>query len=371
MNIPLEIEELRKRIDQVDLELLKLLKERAKLASEILEVKKKLGLPFKDAKREKEILEKVKAKAVELSLDPALTEDIFKRVIGLSTSFYRDISIAYLGPKGSFTEIAAMKFLNEANVRYIPKPTIREVFRSVESGDVDMGVVPIENSIEGSVNITLDLLLDTPLKIYGEVELRVDHCLLASPGSTMEDIRVIFSHPQAIAQCRAFLETVIPHAEIVEVNSTSKAAEIVRNLRGAAAIASERTASIYGLEVLAKSIQDYHDNYTRFIVLSLNEHPPTGFDKTSLIFSVPNKPGALYNALEPFALKNVNLTKIESRPTRGKPWDYVFYMDMEGHKLDSNVKEAINELEARASFLKVLGSYPMARRGVLNCLERS
>jgi len=363
VNISLEIEELRKRIDKVDLELLKLLKERTKLVSEILEVKKKLGLPFKDVKREKEILERVKAKAVELSLDPALTEDIFKRIIGLSMSFYRDISIAYLGPKGSFTEIAAMKFLNGANVRYIPKPTIREVFRSVESGDVDMGVVPIENSIEGSVNITLDLLLDTPLKIYGEVELRVDHCLLVSPGSTIEDIRVIFSHPQAIAQCRAFLETVIPHAEIVEVNSTSKAAEIVRNLRGAAAIASEHTASIYGLEVLAKSIQDYHDNYTRFIVLSLNEHPPTGFDKTSLIFSVPNKPGALYNALEPFALKNVNLTKIESRPTRGKPWDYVFYMDMEGHKLDGNVKEAISELEARASFLKVLGSYPIARRG--------
>ncbi|MEM2849201.1 MAG: prephenate dehydratase domain-containing protein, partial [Candidatus Bathyarchaeia archaeon] len=258
----MEIEELRKRIDQVDSEMLKLLKERSELASKILEAKKKLGLPFKDVKREMEILETVRTKAVDLALDPTLTEEIFKRIIGLSTSSYRDISIAYLGPKGSFTEIAARKFLNEANLQYLSKLTIREVFRSVEAGDVDMGVVPVENSIEGSVNVTLDLLLDTPLKIYGEVELRIDHCLLAGSGSTVEDIRVVFSHPQAIAQCRAFLETVIPQAEIVEVNSTSKAAEIVRNLRGAAAIASEYTASIYGLEVLAKSIQDYHDNYT-------------------------------------------------------------------------------------------------------------
>lgn len=362
VEISLEIEELRKRVDQVDAELLKLLKERSELASKILEAKKKMGLPFKDVKREMEILESVRAKAIDLALDPTLTEEIFKRIIGLSTSSHRDISIAYLGPKGSFTEMAARRFLNEANVQYVAKPTIREVFRSVEAGDVDIGVVPVENSIEGSVNVTLDLLLDTPLKIYGEVELRIDHCLLAGPGSTVEDIRVVFSHPQAIAQCRAFLETVIPQAEIVEVNSTSKAAEIVRNLRGAAAIASDYTASIYGLEVLAKSIQDYHDNYTRFLVLSLKEHQPTGSDKTSLIFSVPNKPGALYKALEPFASKNVNLSKIESRPTRGKPWDYVFYMDMEGHRFNSNVSEAIDELEARASFLKVLGSYPMARR---------
>jgi len=358
----LEIEELRKRIDQVDFELLKLLKERSELVKRILETKKKLSLPFKDAKREREILETVRTKAINLELDPILTEEIFKRIIGLSTSSYRDISIAYLGPKGSFTELAARKFMNEANVQYVAKPTIREVFRSVEAGEVDMGIVPIENSIEGSVNTTLDILLDTPLKIYGEVELRIDHCLLAGAGSTIEDIRVVFSHPQAIAQCRSFLETVVPQAEVVEVNSTSRAAEIVKNLRGAAAIASEYTASIYGLDILARSIQDYHDNYTRFIILSLKEHPPTGFDKTSLIFSVPNKPGALYKALEPFALKGVNLTKIESRPTRGKPWDYVFYMDMEGHRNDTHVREAISELEVRASFLKVLGSYPMARR---------
>lgn len=358
----MEIEELRKRIDQVDLELIKLLKERSELVNRILEVKKRLGLPLKDVKREKEVLENIKTKAIEFALDPVLIEEVFRKIIGLSMSSYRDISVAYLGPKGSFTEMAARKFLNGANVQYVAKPTIREVFRSVEAGDVDMGVVPIENSIEGPVNATLDLLLDTSLKIYGEVELRVDHCLLAGLGSTIEDIKVVFSHPQAIAQCRTFLETVIPQAEIVEVNSTSKAAEIVRNLRGAAAIASEYTASVYGLQVLARSIQDYHNNYTRFLVLSLKEHPPTGLDKTSLIFSVPNKPGSLYKALEPFALKNVNLTKIESRPTRGKPWDYVFYMDMEGHRFDPNVREAISELESRASFLKVLGSYPMARR---------
>lgn len=358
-----DIKKLREEIDRLDSEILKLLKKRVEVAKEILKVKKELGMPLRDITRERVILERVRVAADELGLNRSILETVFKNIIGLCLSAQRVLRVAYLGPRGSFTEEAARKFFHEADMEYVPKPSIPEVFRGVVAREADMGVVPVENSLEGSVNLTLDLLFDTPLKVYGEVELRVEHCLLANPGSRVEDIRVVFSHPQAFAQCRRFIETMLPHAEVVEVQSTSKAAELVKGLRGAAAIASEFTANVYGLEILAKSIQDYHDNYTRFFVLSFEDHPPTGMDKTSLIFSVPDKPGALYKALEPFATRGINLTKIESRPTRGKPWEYVFYMDMEGHRFDDKVKEAIEELKTSASFVKVLGSYPMARRG--------
>ncbi|MCD6444171.1 prephenate dehydratase [Candidatus Bathyarchaeota archaeon] len=358
----MDIKELRKQIDRIDSEVLRLLKERVEIAKEILKVKRELGMPLRDIGRERRILERIRDEADRLGLNKTIVETIFKEIIGLCLSTQRRIRVAYLGPRGSFTEEAAKRFFHGAEMEYIPKPSIPEVFRGVVAGEADMGVVPVENSLEGSVNLTLDLLFDTPLKVCGEIELKVEHCLLANPGSRVEDIRVIFSHPQAIAQCRRFIETMLPQVEVVEVQSTSKAAEVVKGLRGAAAIASEFTADIYGLEVLAKSIQDYHDNYTRFFVLSLEDHPPTGKDKTSLIFSVPDKPGALYEALKPFAARGINLTKIESRPTRGKPWEYVFYMDMEGHRFDDEIKEAVEELKAIASFVKVLGSYPMARK---------
>ncbi|MEM2816752.1 MAG: prephenate dehydratase, partial [Candidatus Bathyarchaeia archaeon] len=243
------------------------------------------------------------------------------------------------------------------NVDIKPCVHLSDVFRSVEIGDVDSGVVPVENSLEGSVNQTYDLFLVHDLKVGGEVIVKIAHCLIAHPGTRLEDIKAVYSHPQALAQCRNFLEKL--NLKVIPTFDTAGSVKMIRDegLKDAAAIASERAAKIYNMEVLATDIGDSPNNYTRFFVLSKTDAPYTGRDKTSIIFSIKSYPGSLYNILGEFALRDINLTKIESRPTKKTPWEYNFYLDFEGHRTEERCRQALEAIRNKTTFLKVLGSY--------------
>lgn len=267
---------------------------------------------------------------------------------------------AFQGERGAFAEEALLLYFGDS-VEAVPMRTLGEVFSAVESGEVDYGVVPVENSLAGSVGETYDLLLSHDLRVHGEVVLRVEHHLLSVEGASLGGIREVWSHPQAIEQCRNFLSSL--GADVVPMSNTAAAAKRLAELRdpSVAVIASRRAASIYGLSILASNIEDDPSNYTRFFVLSREPREPTGDDKTSIIFSARHEPGSLYRCLEPFASRGINLTKIESRPIRSRPWEYYFYLDMEGHARDPRISGALEELSRRATFLKVLGSYPRWR----------
>ncbi len=267
--------------------------------------------------------------------------------------------VAYLGPEGTFCEQAAKKHFPQATL--IPYPSVTDIFTAVENGEVSHGVVPVENSTEGSVHATLDCLLESDVVVCGEVELRVTHNLIARPGVRLGAIRLILSHPQALAQCRRFIEKTFPSVELKETSSTARAVELLNNMDdNAAAIGTEVAAERSGMVILARSIEDEPNNFTRFFVLCKRDAEPTGKDKTSLIFSAKHVPGSLYKVLEVFAIRDINLTKIESRPEKGKPWNYLFYLDFEGHRADAKSREALDEMRERCDFVKVLGSYPKA-----------
>ena len=268
--------------------------------------------------------------------------------------------VAYLGPDGTFSEQAAKKYFSSSEVGYLPLSSIEEVFKAVKNGKALYGVVPVENSLEGSVNETLDLLLDSKLMAYGEVELRIEHCLIVKPHTRLEDVKLVLSKNQALAQCRQFLVRNLPKAEIKEVNSTAKAVEMLRNMKNVAAIGTENAAEHCGMTVLVKGIEDNPNNFTRFFILSKEDSPPTRRDKTSIIFSAKNIPGSLYNILGAFAIREINLTKVESRPVRGRTWEYIFYLDFEGHRNDTRSRDALKEIEEKCIFIKILGSYPKA-----------
>ena len=270
------------------------------------------------------------------------------------------VKVAYLGPRGTFTEQAAISYFNK-NVELIPCRDLPEVFMTVSTGSSEFGVVPVENSIEGSVNIALDLLLESDLKISGEVELRIEHNLIARAPIDLSKIKAVASHPQALAQCRNFLRQNLPKAELIEVGSTAAAVKAIGENDYIAAIGTELAAKIYGMKVIVRNIEDSPNNFTRFLVLGHMDAPPTGKDKTSIIFSVVHAPGSLYEALGVFARRRINLTKIESRPTRKKPWEYIFYCDFEGHRTERLIKEALEELREKTILLKILGSYQRAR----------
>lgn len=268
--------------------------------------------------------------------------------------------IAFQGERGAYSEEAAIKFFgNEINV--IACKTMAEVFTKVENNEVDYGIVPIENSIEGSVNETYDLLVDTKLKIVGELNLRIIHCLIAHPNVDIRDIKVVYSHPQALAQCKKFLNGL--SCDVIPTYDTAGSVKMIKEkgLINAAAIASERSSEIYGMSILKKGIEDSPDNYTRFLILSHKDSPFTGNDKTSIIFSTKHIPGALYNALREFAIRGINLTMIFSRPTKKTPWEYNFFVDFEGHLSEERVKECLEGLKEQTLFIKVLGSYPKAK----------
>lgn len=265
--------------------------------------------------------------------------------------------VAFQGEKGAYSEEAATLFFGSSS-NSKPYRSLSEVFGAVEEELVDAGIVPIENSLEGSVNQTYDLLLSSELKVSGEVVLRVTHCLIANKKMSLESVKTVYSHPQALAQCRNFLDNL--KCEVTPTYDTAGSVKLIKEkkLMDSCAIASERAAKIYKMAILARGIEDDKNNYTRFFVLSRKDSPYTGKDKTSIIFSTKNTPGALYSALKEFAVRRINLTKIESRPTRMTPWEYNFYLDFEGHRSEEKCKKAVEGLEKKSLFVKILGSYP-------------
>jgi chorismate mutase/prephenate dehydratase len=272
----------------------------------------------------------------------------------------KKVKVAYQGEPGAYSESALFAYFGPS-AQPVPCRNFSDVFRSVESGETDYGIVPIENSIEGSVNPVYDLFLKYDPKVCGEIILKITHCLIANPGTRLEDIKVIYSHPQALAQCRAFLESL--KCELISTYDTAGSVKMIKEqgLLSSGAIAGERAAEIYGMSILARDIADNPNNYTRFFILSRNDAPPSGNDKTSVIFSTRHVPGALYQALGEFAKRNINLTKIESRPTKRRPWEYNFYLDFEGHRSEKKCAEALEGLRRKAVFVKILGSYPKAQ----------
>ncbi len=269
------------------------------------------------------------------------------------------VRVSFQGEHGAYSEQAANVYFGEF-ARTQPCGSIKQVFQTAQNGSVDFGVVPAENSLEGTVNQTYDLLLQSPLKISGEIKIRINHCLLALPGTKLSDIARVYSHPQALAQCQTFLESL--HVAVEPAYDTAGSAKRIRkeSIRNAAAIASERAASLYGLEILRRDIEDDPENYTRFFVVGKTDAQPTGKDKTSIVFGTKHTPGSLHKALNELAARGINLTKIESRPIRGTPWAYHFFVDFEGHRTEKVCSEALMALESSTTFVKVLGSYPRA-----------
>ena len=356
-----KIEDLRKEIDKIDEEILNLLNKRAELAKEIGDIKKKEGREIHVPERERKIFERLSKINKEKHGEVFPTEAIFhiyREIISACLSLEKPLKVVYLGPKATFTHQAALEYFG-FSAQYISCSTIRDVFLEVESGRADYGIVPVENTIEGIVNYTLDMFLESELLISGEVILPINLHLL-STEENLKDIKKIYSHRHAIGQSRNWIEKNAPHVQIVEVDSTAKACEIALEESGVGAIASEVASYTYHLNILARNIQDGGSNYTRFLVISKRDVKPTGNDKTSLLFAVRDEVGALYKALESFYKYGINLTKIESRPSKRKIWDYVFFVDLEGHREEEAVKKAIEELKKRSQMIKILGSYPKA-----------
>ncbi len=269
------------------------------------------------------------------------------------------MKVAFQGERGAYSESAVYKFFG-ASVDVKACRDLTEAFESVDKQETKHGVIPVENSLEGSINQTYDLFLKHDLKVCGEVIIRVSHCLIANEETKIEQVKIVYSHPQALAQCRNFLER--SGWELIPTYDTAGSAKMLKekNLKDAAAIASERAAEIYGLKILAREIEDNPNNYTRFFVLSKEDSPKTGNDKTSIIFAAAHKPGTLYQALGEFAKRGISLTKIESRPTKQTPWEYNFYLDFEGHRSEPRCVEALEALKGYSAFIKILGSYPKA-----------
>ncbi len=350
---------LRKKIDSIDRDLLKLLVKRMEISKEIGKAKKTRGVSAYQPEREEEIIAKMTASDRKSALSDIALRRIYAEIMSASRALQEQISVGFLGPEGTFSHIATMRHFGHS-INLIPKKDIPEVFIGVEKGVFDFGVVPAENSMEGIVNATLDMFRHTDVKINAEILLKVVHNLISLTGRR-EDIRMIYSHPQPAAQCRAYLNTHFPDIELVETQSSAVAAEKAASNRESAAIASEYAAKQYDLEIIDKHIEDSANNITKFFVIGHHLNRKSSHSKTSILFSLMDRPGALYNALRPFSKNGVNLTKIESRPTREKAWDYVFFIDMDGHIEDDPIKESLEELNSKARFVKVLGSYPACK----------
>ena len=351
-----ELERLRQEIDRVDERILQALNERAKLARAIGTLK--VGQAYRP-EREAQVLRRLK----ERNPGPLSSETvalIFREVMSACLALERPVTVAYLGPRGTFSERAALKHFG-LGAEAVPTASIDEVFREVESGAADFGVVPVENSTEGAVGRSLDLMPQTPMQVCGEVVVRIHHNLMSKdPAAQAGAIRRVFSHGQSLAQCHEWLNTHMPNAERVAVASNAEAARRAAEEAGSAAVAGEMAAEHYGLTILAANIEDEPNNTTRFLILGDYQPKPSGHDKTSLILSARNRAGAVYEMLTPFATRGVSMTKFESRPSKVALWEYLFFVDIEGHREDANVAAALQEVEGIAGYLKVLGSYPQA-----------
>jgi chorismate mutase/prephenate dehydratase len=358
---PVDLGEIRARIDTIDARIQALLNERARFAQAVGISKSASGrtVDFYRPEREAQVLRM----ALERNAGPLRDEEIvrlFREIMSACLAQQEPLKVAFLGPEGTFTQAAVLKQFG-ASVRALPLPAIDEVFHEVEGGIADFGVVPIENSSEGTVNHTLDMFLASGLKICGEVELRIHHFLMGRM-SGIDSVKRVCAHPQALAQCRGWLDDQIPDVERVPVASNAEGARRARDERGTAGIAGRAAAEIYGLNVLASEIEDRPDNTTRFLVIGRKLFNASGSDKTTLLVSAgdTDNAGSLFKLLEPLAEHRINMTRIESRPSRKRKWDYVFFIDIEGHVSEPPVAKALAALERRAGLFKVLGSYPRA-----------
>jgi chorismate mutase/prephenate dehydratase len=350
-----KLPELRKKIDEIDDKILDLLNERARIVIEIGNIKKIEKLDFHSPSREREIMERLTNRNKGPFPQDTLRA-VYREILSSSLSLERPLKVAYLGPRATFTHMAGMQQFGLA-AQYMPVETIKDVFNEVERSRADYGVVPIENSTAGAVNYTLDMFIDSDLKIAAEIMLEVSHNLMNRSGK-VEDISKIYTIGPAAAQCRQWLEKNLPGLPVLDAPSTARAAEMAVDDPAAAAIASEMAAVLYGLQIVAKKIEDSASNITRFLVIAPKSPGKTGRDKTSIMFSIKDKVGALYSMLAPFAEAGINLTRLDARPSGRKVWDYVFFLDMEGHVEDEKVAGAIESLKKDSLFLKVLGSYP-------------
>jgi chorismate mutase/prephenate dehydratase len=357
----LDLSKIRDSIDAVDAQIHALLNERAGYAQLVGISKTAAGkaVDFYRPEREAEVLRKV----LERNKGPLRNEEVvrlFREIMSACLAQQEPLKVAFLGPEGTYTQAAVLKHFG-SSVRALPLAAINEVFHEVEGGIADFGVVPIENSSEGTVNHTLDMFLSSALKICGEVELRIHHCLMGRMLD-MAEIKRVCAHPQALAQCRGWLDEHLPDVERVAVSSNAEGARRARDERGTAGIASHTAAEIYGLTVFANEIEDRADNTTRFLVIGRKLFSASGADRTTLLVSASgtDDAGALFRLLEPLSKHRVNMTRIESRPSHKRKWDYVFFIDIEGHVSDAPVAQALADLEERASLFKILGSYPQA-----------
>lgn len=354
--------DLRKIIDALDEDILRLLNERAKAALRVAEVKEAEAgdgqAVFYRPEREAQLLRSMAEKNPGPLSDDKVSL-IYRQIMSACLALEEPLKVAYLGPEGTFTQMAAFKHFGDAVIGE-PEVTVDDVFREVESETCNYGVVPVENSTEGVISHTLDNFLESSLKICGEVELRVHHHLMMSPEGDENQIKRIYSHQQTLGQCRRWLDGHYPRVPRIIVSSNAEAAKKVKDEKEAAAIAGEIAADIYGLRVISKKIEDKSDNTTRFLVVGRDMVGPSGNDKTSIMVSMHNKPGALYQLLEPFHRLGVDLTKIETRPSRTAMWSYVFFIDFEGHQDDAVVQEALEAIDKNALEIKMLGSYPRA-----------
>jgi len=348
------MEKTRKEIRDKDRQIIRLLNERASLSLEVGRIKNLLGREIYDPSQERRVLGYL-AEVNEGPLSGEALGNIYREILSSSRQIQSPLSVACLGPESAFTQLAALSHFGRST-RIIPKKSIGQVFDELEKGRVSFGVVPLENSVEGSVKLTLDRLIDTTLKIRAEIFLRISHCLLSR--GTKANVRKVYSHPQALAQCRTWLARNLPRAELVETDSTASAAVRTREDRHGAAIGSRIASRTYGLGILAEGIEDHPTNTTRFIVLGRGRSDPTGEDKTSILFGTPHIPGALHASLGPFSRAGINLLRIESYPIRNRMWEYLFFVDFAGHTNEKNVRDSLRRLEKKTMFLKVLGSYP-------------
>lgn len=350
----MSLQEHRQAIDRLDKKIVELLNERTRHVLEIGAIKIKHGEEIYAPHRELAVLERV----CKINQGPIANESlrsIYREIMSSALSLEKTMTIAYFGPEATFTHQAAIRKFG-SSLNYSPHKSIADVFTEVSKGRADYGVVPVENSTEGFVTHTLDMLVDSELKIVAQIILPIQQCLISK--GPLSRIKKVFSHPQPIAQCRDYIQTRLHHVEMIETSSTTRAAELAAQEPDAAAIASALAAERYGLKILEKDIQDSSNNATRFFVLGRQCSPPTGRDRTSLILSIAHKVGALHKALTVFSKHKLNMTQIDSRPNKRKAWEYFFFLDCDGHYQDRKVSKAIAELQKVCNFVKVLGSYP-------------
>ena len=347
--------ELRQAIDRCDEQIVQLLNERTRHVLQIGELKRAEGQEIYAPQRERAVLQRV----AKLNAGPITDESlrhIYREIMSSALALEKSMTIAYFGPEATFTHQAAIRRFG-SSVNYAPMKTIADVFTEVAKNRADYGVVPVENSTEGVVTHTLDMFIDSDLKIVAQIILPIQHCLLGR-SARREEIKRLYSHPQALAQCRQWVQIHLPTAEIIEASSTTRAAELAARGRNAGAIASSLAADRYGLRILESDIQDSSNNATRFLVLGRQCGAPSGRDSTSLMFSVVDAVGSLHRALAPLSRHRINMTRIESRPSKRRVWAYIFFVDVKGHYEDRPVARAFEELSKHCSLVKVLGSYP-------------